>query len=129
MTQTYPPYTNWKMLLVEEKRLEYTIENFKQELLKILVQCEQRGARLPEMVTEDASVDQVHTTYVRLKGHFDSCCRCLFPMAPKDTLVHLRLLWPHVTDSKFPDRCRDCMVGVSIGTLDFEMSPMGRSRR
>ena len=129
MTQTYPPYTNWKMLLVEEKRLEYTIENFKCELLKILVQCEQRGARLPEAVTEESSVHEVHTTYVRLKGHFDSCCRCLFPMAPKDTLVHLRLLWPHVTDSKFPDRCRDCMQGVSIGAIDFDMSPGRQSHR
>eukprot|EP00743_Colponemidia_sp_Colp-15_P017189 GILK01021173.1.p1 GENE.GILK01021173.1~~GILK01021173.1.p1 ORF type:complete len:244 (-),score=3.67 GILK01021173.1:86-718(-) len=120
MLQTYPPFTNWKMLLAEEKRLEYTIENFKRELLKILRQCEQRGARLPEEVVEASSVDLVHSTYLRLKGHFERCSRCLFPMAPKDTLVHMRLLWPHVTDSQFTDRCRDCQAGFTFGTIDMD---------
>lgn len=120
MLQTYPPFTNWKLLLAEEKRLEYTIENFKRELLKILKQCEQRGARLPEEVQESSSVDLVHSTYLRLKGHFERCSRCLFPMAPKDTLVHMRLLWPHVTDTQFTDRCRDCQAGFTFGTIDID---------
>lgn len=106
----YPPCTDWKFLTKEKHRLAYATDNYRKELIKIVRSCIQRGARLPlgESVDNDSPVDYVHACYFKLRGNFQACRRCLFPMTAKNTLIQLRLLWPHVQDPKFPDRCKDC---------------------
>ena len=117
---TYPPCNDWRLLLRETERLQYATNNYKSELLKIVQQCVERGARLPpdHEVTAESPVDRVHATYFHLRGHFEACKRCLFPMASKPTLVQLRLLWPRVQDGTLKDRCRDCNTSIFSRGLD-----------
>ena len=112
LVATYPPCNDWKRLIKERERLTYTTENYKMELLKIIRGCVHRGAKFSVDVDENSSVEQVHTLYHNIRGHFSICKRCLYPMATKGTLIQLRLLWPHVQDPTFSDRCKDCNTSV-----------------
>ncbi|CUG87167.1 myosin heavy chain mya2-related protein, putative [Bodo saltans] len=116
----FPPCSDWRRLLAEQRRLHYAVENYKEELVKVIHGCVQRGAKLgaaAELDAETASVDAVHKLYSNLKGYFKTCSRCLYPMATKSTLVNMRLLWPKVEDTVFTERCRECMAGVSLAEL------------
>jgi len=117
---TYPPCNDWRLLLRETERLQYATTNYKSELLKIIHQCVERGARLPaeHAVNAESPVDRVHAAYFHMRGHFEACKRCLFPMASKPTLIQLRLLWPRVQDSTLKDRCRECNTSVFTKGLD-----------
>lgn len=115
MVQKFPLYTDWKRLLEEQRRLHYAVENYRNELMNVFQQCVQRGARVPGVTLhEKSTVSDAHEAYLALKGHFEVCGRCLFPMAPKQTLVYSRLLWPKVKDVAFPDRCHECMAGIQL---------------
>ena len=113
MIQVFPQCTDWKGLLGEHKRIQYILSNYKDELVKVIKGCIARKARVTSAheLDETISVDQALQMYESLKGPFDACSRCLFPMAPRSTLIQLRILWPKVQDAVFRDRCRDCMSG------------------
>jgi myosin heavy subunit len=112
MLATYPPFNDWKALVDESARLQYAARNYNAELLKIIKACVHRGARLPlELAVseeEAETVDRVHQAYFHLRGHFETCSQCLFPMASRAALIQLRVVWPHVQDPHFADRCKDC---------------------
>jgi myosin heavy subunit len=113
MIQVFPQCTDWKGLLAEHKRIQYILSNYKDELVKVIKGCVARKARVTSAHELDGavSVDQALQMYESLKGPFEACSRCLFPMAPRSTLIQLRILWPKVQDAVFRDRCRDCMSG------------------
>jgi len=142
----FPPCTDWRRLLAEQRRLHYAAENYRDELVRVIRGCVLRGAKASpaieallshaatydgdsscgstrrgdsraEAAAEVMSVEAVHRTYAQLKGYFEHCSRCLYPMAPKQTLVSMRLLWPKVQDTVFPERCRECMAGVQLSEL------------
>ena len=115
----YPPCTDWRLLKREIERLQYATRNYKKELLKIVSTALDRGAKLAveDYVDAGSNVEKVHSTYFKLRGHFETCSRCLFPMATRHTLVQLRTIWPHVQDSKFPERCKDCATSVFVKGL------------
>ncbi len=113
MIQVFPQCTDWRGLLAEHKRVQYILSNYRDELVKVIKGCVGRKARVASAHELDGpvSVGQALQMYESLKGPFEACTRCLFPMAPRATLIQLRILWPKVQDAVFRDRCRDCMSG------------------
>ena len=117
----YPLCTDWKKLVGEKKRVRYAEENFRTELLKVILGCVDRGATLPpnKPVSSTSSLREVRNCYVELLGHFGSCSRCLAPMAAKSTLLQLRIRWPRMQNRTLPDRCREC----SVDAFDMMLNP------
>eukprot|EP00760_Papus_ankaliazontas_P000669 PhM_4_TR10174/c0_g1_i1/m.4161/K10357/MYO5; myosin V len=116
LLQQYPVCTDWRALQIEYERVKYALDNYRDELLAILHKCCENGARLSHghqnIIFSDRSLlptlEEVHAAYESLLVSFVPCTRCLYPMASKETLVSMRLLWPRVQCARLPDRCRTC---------------------